>query len=722
MKPRAHPPIPASPGQGFWNAPNAWVASRWVVILQTTLIIATGLWVYWPALGGTWVWDDDHLVVYNETLRNFLGLWKIWFATPETDYWPLTWTTLWVQWHLWGNWPLGYHLFSLSLHLLSGFLIWRLFAKLGLRWGWLGGLFFVVHPLAVESVAWISEIKNTLSLPFFLLSTNAFIDTDNGKKHYLRSILYYLAGMLCKTSVVMLPPVLLLYCWWKRGRITQKDFKATIPYFLIAFVLGLVTVYFQVDHTPDEDAVSNNGIVTKLICAATALYFYLGKFLLPIGLLPIYPRWSLDPPSVAQTLTLPVLLILLWGLWKRRNGWGRHALLGFGFFLVTVTPALGFITMAYMNISWVADHLVYLPIIGLIGLTVAALETVYRSLSSRFRPFMASVVGIIVLLLAWESHFYAGLFISPESLWNYTIVRNPNGWVAHGNLGLALMKIPGRLPDAITQLEEARDIRPDYAETHSNLGTAFSEVPSRIPDAISEYEAAIKIKPNLAVAHNNLGNALSKVPGRLPDAIGEFRKAIQINPEFAVAHFNLGLALASTPNQLPDAIYEYEEALRLQPDYMEAHYKLGYALSENPARLSEAVSHFQSALRIKPGQIQVLNDMANTLSMIQGRLPEAISAYEEALRLRPDLAETHFNLGNAFVAVPGRLPDAIKEYQEALQLKPDMVQAHVNLAYALSNTPGRSSEAIGHLETALRINPNFVPARQMLEEMHAHQH
>ena len=191
-----------------------------------------GIWVYWPAFHGDWLWDDSSLIRDNTRLRSFYGLYEIWFSAPETDYWPLSWTLLWLEWHLWQDQTVGYHVASLGLHLISAFLIWRLLSKLGLRWGWIGGLLFVLHPLAVESVAWMSEIKNTLSLPLFLLSLEALIETDetNSPWAYGRSFLLYLAAMLAKTSVITLPFVFLLYCWWKRDRIAWSDFRKIIPF------------------------------------------------------------------------------------------------------------------------------------------------------------------------------------------------------------------------------------------------------------------------------------------------------------------------------------------------------------------------------------------------------------------------------------------------------------------------------------------------------------
>jgi hypothetical protein len=366
------------------SLPSRAALSR-LVLLQAGVLVAAAIWIYWPALGGAWLWDDDTLVSDNRDLRTWSGLGKIWFSSPETDYWPLTWTLFWIEWHLWGNEPLGFHLVSLALHIGSGMLVWRLFNRLGMRGGWLGGLLFVIHPLAVESVAWIAELKNTLSLPLYLLAFGAWIDAEEQKPlGYVKSVLYYLAAMLAKTSTVMLPAVLLLYGWWKRGRISRVEIVRMIPYGLIALTLGLITVYFQ-NNGHDFHTIEHGGLVARLIGAGTAVCFYLGKFILPIDLLPIYPRWTLDPPSLLEVLTLPALAALLWALWSQRRGWGRHALFGFGFFLLNLLPVLGLVRMVYLSITWVADHMVYVPMIGLIGLFAAAWGELGERMPASFR-------------------------------------------------------------------------------------------------------------------------------------------------------------------------------------------------------------------------------------------------------------------------------------------------------------------------------------------------
>lgn len=401
---------------------------RETLLLQATILVAVGLWIFSPVLNGDWIWDDVTLVTENDTLRSLPGLGRIWFAAPATDYWPVTWTLLWIEWHLWGLHTLGYHLCSVALHLTSACLIWRLLHKLGLSWGWLGGLIFVTHPLVVESVAWISEIKNTLSLPFYLLSLLAFLNADEGKdpRGYGKSFLFYLLGMLCKSSVVMLPVVLLLYGWWRHGRVTWRDLCRMLPYFAVALILGLVTVYFQTSHYAEIDVVRARGFITRIIGAGAAIFFYVGKFILPTDLLPMYPRWSLNPPSLSHVLTVPLLVLTLLAIWTKRATWGRHALLGIGFFLINLLPVIGLCRMTWMNISWVADHLVYIPMIGLIGATVAGLEALHRSLSQAVRPYLLAAITALIFLMAWDSRGYAGMFINVQTLGTLKIQRDLN--------------------------------------------------------------------------------------------------------------------------------------------------------------------------------------------------------------------------------------------------------------------------------------------------------
>jgi tetratricopeptide (TPR) repeat protein len=390
----------------------------------------------------------------------------------------------------------------------------------------------------------------------------AWIDYDRlGKrKDYFLAIGLFLVAMLCKATMVMFPVVILLYAWWRRNRIGWDDLKACAPFFVISLVLGLITIEF-LHPAMGIKSVPLGGLTSRLALAGLAIAFYFSKCVLPIGLLPIYPKWAIDPPSLAQFLPWPILIGAIGCCWKNRTTWGRHALLGLGFFLINLAPFVGFTQAAYMSFTWVMDHVLYIPLIGLIGLAVAGCGQMDEKLSPSFRPVGIGAMAIVLSLLAAESHSYAGIFINQEKLWNYTLQGNPNSEVAHNNLGLVYLN-SGRLPQAIDQFEAALRIKPDYAYAHNGLGNALF-LSGRAAEAIDHYHEALKIDPDYSEAHNGLANALLQ-SGQLPEARAESEKAVRFNPNYADAHCTLGLVMAQQ-GEIPEAIEQFESALRLNP-------------------------------------------------------------------------------------------------------------------------------------------------------------
>jgi tetratricopeptide (TPR) repeat protein len=696
----------------------------WTTIVQVLVIAAAVVWIYWPSLCGDWLWDDDQLVANNALVHDPYGLWKIWFQPGSSlDFQPLKGSVVWLQWLLWGSNTLGYHLTNVFLHIVGALLVWRLLSKFGLRRAWLGGLIFAIHPVQVESVAWIAELKNTLSLPPFLLAMCAWLDYDErGKERdYFLSLGLFLTAMLCKPTMVMFPVVILLYAWWKRGRIGWKDVKASAPFFVVSLVLGLVTAWFLHHYAVEEDAVTMGGFFSRLACAGLAIAFYFSKCFLPLGLLPIYPLWVIDPPTPWQFLPWPILLAVIYWLWTKRGSWGRHALLGLGFFLINLALFIGFNAAAYMKYTWVMDHLLYIPIIGLIGLVVAASEQMEKRL---FTPIRYCGIGLatgVMLLLAWLSHAYAAKYLNSETLWTYELQHNSEAYLAHNNLGTILLE-HGRIPEAIEHYEEALRIDPDFALANNNLGNALLDT-GRTPEAIEHYERAVRVSPDNSAMHYNLGGALLRT-GRTSEAIEQFELALRIDPTNSSAHFDpviyarmhytLGNTLQHT-GRLPEATEQYEQAVQLQPDNAEARYSLGNALFQT-GRLTEAIEQYEQDLRIEPNHAEAHGNLGLALQQ-SGRLPEAIDQYKQALLLQPEYAEAHYNLGNALYQT-GQLTEAIDEYEEALRVKPDYVEAHDNLGVALYRT-GRKSAAMEQFEQALHINPNNVDARKNLAQLQA---
>jgi cytochrome c-type biogenesis protein CcmH/NrfG len=553
-------------------------------LLQGALIAAATLVAFQPAVQGFYLWDDVLEITRNRLIRDPHGLVRIWLGRGGLDYLPLKSTVQWIQWHLWGDAVAGYHLTNIGLHLAGALLLWRVLAKLGVRLAWLGGLVFAVHPLTVESVAWISELKNVLSLPFLLLAIAAYIDWDQGERAngahlYLTALACFLASLLCKASGVMLPFVLLLYCWWKRGRVGWRDFEASLPFLALSLLASVVTIWFQFHRAIHDLVISQGGGLSRAAIAGLSAVFYLSKAVWPAGLLPNYPRWSANPPALWQFwpwLVIGGAVLSLWllGRSEGRDGesaipWSRHLLFGLGFFLINLVPVLGFVPMSYLRFSWVADHLAYLPLAGMAGLVAAGVGALTPS-----RWMLGGLVAAVVAALVLTSRDQAAFFRDEETLWGRTLERAPGSWLALNNLGDIYFRT-GRATRAQAYFEEAVRLNPDYPEAHDNLGVALVAA-GRVDEGIRHYREALRLKPDFPRADVNLGIALCN-SGRQAEAIPILERALDSEPDYAEAHNDLGVCLVAT-GRFREALAQFREALRLNPGMREARNNIEFTL------------------------------------------------------------------------------------------------------------------------------------------------
>ena len=670
------------------------------------MIVCATLAAYLPVLRGGLLWDDDAHLTRPE-LQSFHGLWRIWFELGTTQqYYPLLHSAFWFEHRIWGDAVMGYHLTNIALHALSACLVVMIMRRLSLPGAWFGGFVFALHPVPVESVAWITEQKSTLSGVFCLASLLVYLafDQDRRKSKYLLATGLFVLALLSKTVTATLPAALLVIFWWRRGRLEWKrDVQPLLPWFALGITAGMFTSWVETTLVGARGADFLLTPIQRLLIAGRAICFYAGKLLWPANLTFFYPHWKVDPALWWQWLFPAGVLALGMGLVFAARRY-RGPLAGFLLFSGTLFPVLGFLNVYPFRFSYVADHFQYLASLGIIVPVTSVLLSAIERLSSRSVAIASCSLLILVLgVMTWrQSHMYR----DSETLYSETLARNPASWLARNNLGVLFAGMPDRLPDAISEYESALRIKPDYAEAHNNLGVLLAGMPGRFPDAIAEYQAALRIKPDYAEAHNNLGNLLTRTPGRLADAIAEYQAALRIKPDYAEAHNNLGNLLTRTPGRLADAIAEYQAALRINPDYAEAHNGLGTALSHTPGRLADAVSEYQAALRIHPNYAEAHYNLGNLFSGMPDRLPDAISEYRAALRIHPDYAEAHNNLGNLLARTPGQKQDAISEFQAALRINPDYAEAHYNLGSLLSEMPDRLHDAISEYQTALRINPN----------------
>jgi len=684
------------------------------IALWAAIFCATFL-AYLPALRGGLVWDDNNHLTRPD-LQTFHGLWRIWFELGATQqYYPLLHSAFWLEHRIWGDAVLGYHLVNIVLHAFSACLVVLIARHLSLKGAWLAGFVFALHPAQVESVAWISEQKSTLSGVFCVAALLVYLHFDRSRqrqKYWLATGLFILA-LMSKSVTAVLPAVILVIFWWRHGRLDWKrDVRPLIPWLAIGMCSGLFTAWVERKYIGASGADFVLTPVQRILIAGRVIFFYAGKLLWPTKLAFFYPHWNVDAAIWWQWLFPVGFLILLGGLWlvAYRN---RGPLASLLIFTGTLFPVLGFLNVFPFRYSYVANHFQYLASLGILVPGVVLLAKA----SERLRMGKAAAAigsALLILVLGELTWQQSRMYRDIETLYRRSIELSPASYIAHYNLGTVLTEAPGRLPEAIGEFEAALKIRPDLAEAHNGLGFAFALTPGRLDDAIEEYQQALQIRPSYAEAHNNLGNLLSRIPGRQQDAIAEYQTAIEIRPDYPEAHFNLGALLSRMPGRTLDAMAEYQAAVKAKPDYAEAHNNLGILLAATPGRTKDAIAEYQAAIKAKPDYAEAHNNLGILLAEIPGRMPEAIGEFEAALKIQPDYAEAHNNLGILLAATPGRMQDAIAEYQAALRIQPDYAEAHVNLGNALSQTPGRMQDAIVEYRTALQARPDFAEAHNYL--------
>ena len=697
------------------------------LLLPAGLIVAITFAAHAPAIRGGFVWDDDVYVTANPYLREGSGLFDIWFR-PGTVLQtfpgrgidaliPLTFTTLWVEHRLWGLAPLGYHLVNVALHGLGAVLFWRLLIAIGVRGALLAAAIFAVHPVTVESVAWVAELKNVQSGVFSLLCLLAYFrfsplreqderDAGTGRrrwKFYALALLLFGAALLTKAAVVPLPFVILLLIWWRRARIRWVDLAAVAPMLLMGLVIGLLTILAEKQVGGPASAPWQASFLERCLTAGRVLWFYAGKLLWPAGLVSIYPRWEVDATALWQYAYPLSAAGVLAALWLLRSRLGRGPLSAALCFVAMLGPVLGFLNIRYHLYSFVADHFQYHAAPALMALFAAAAAGLdERFLKGKLAFSGIAGGGVLLLVLGAMSFTHSQAFRSEKARCIDTLEKNPTAWLAMNNLGVALAS-EGKPEEAVRQYENALRVRPGYAEAHNNMGVALA-AQERYREAIVQYRAALKIWPTYAGAHNNLGTALAS-EGRVQDSIREFREALRITPDYAEAHRNLGIAMVLN-GEVEGALRHFQEALRIRPGYAEAHNDLGMALASRGS-FDEAIGHYQEALRRSPQDAKTRNNFGMALAS-RGKLQEAMEQYKEALRIQPDYADAHNNLGTA-LASQGKVQEAMEQYREALRIKPDSADAHNNLGTALASQ-GKMQEAMEQYRDALRIKPFYAEA------------
>ena len=662
-----------------------------VVPAAVVLIAVLTFVAYLPCLNGGFIWDDNDLyITRNPIIPASDGLHRFWSTSEPYDFYPLSNTSLWIEWRLWGMNPAGYHVSNLIFHIVEALLIWIVLRKLSIQGAFLAGLIFALHPVNVEPVAWISQRKDMMAVLFFLVSILWYLKAGMAKgssdtapprsdggpwervvpssliphpispvpdpsSAYWLSLTAFVLAMLCKGAVAVLPVILLGIAWYLRP-LTLRAFLRTAPFFAIAAALTIVNVWFQ-RHGSGE-VFRNADFLERLLGAGSVVWFYLGKAVFPLNLAFMYPQFQIKADDWLCWLPLAAAVAITVVLWLYRKTWSRTLLFAWGFFCVALAPVLGFTDVYFMRYSLVSDHYQHIALMGVAALAAACFVAWRRRAPAEARLAMLALAIVAVGALALLTFRQSGLYKDEITLYTDTLRKNPDSWLLHNNLSLDLVGL--NMPQqAIEHLERALQIKPDYAMAQNNLGNALART-GRLREAIEHFEQALRLQPKYPEAEGNLGSALLNAD-RMQEAIDHFQKALQFDPDYPVARYDLGNALLKM-NRLQEAIEQYERAVRVNPDYPEAQSNLGSALIM-ASRGQEAIPHCKEALRLRPHYVDARFNLALAYAQIsqpydaiaeaaqslqdanaQGRIQQAatienwLDSYRAGLRDAPDRA------------------------------------------------------------------------------------
>ena len=659
-------PVPDSPTADRTPRPNA-AANRRRDLLAGLALAVLSVVIYLPAVDGEFLWDD---AAFTEAaaVREPSGLADIWFSPRalenEGHYWPLVYTSFWLEHRLWGFEPVPFHLTNILLHLVNSLLLWGLLRRCAVPGAFVAAAVFAVHPVHVESVAWVIERKDVLSALFYLTAAGAwmrFVETGR-RRAYALALTLFVAGLLSKSIVVTLPAALLIRHWWQRGRVLASDLRRLVPFALVALVITLADLSFYAGR---ESVAFGHSLLERLLIAARALWTYALQLLWPSPLPVIYPKWEVGAGDLLGWLALLAAAALAAALWFARDRLGRGPLAGAAFFAVTLSPVLGFVDYGFLQFAFVADRYQYLASIGI----TTALVGGAASLAAR-RPgamalgarVLAAAVVAVLSLLTWRQ---AGIYQNEITFFGHIVAENPEARAAHRNLTIALLEA-GRPEEALATARVALEQEPDSADDLNNLGLALSRL-ERHEEAAEYFERARALDPQAEHARQNLAETHRK-QGRYEEAVAAYREVLEIDADFALAHAGLGETLFHL-ERYEESLTSLQRALTLQPALPMAgtlHRLMGR--SAQALERPDAAGFYERALEIAPGDTESLNRLA-MLHFGQQRYEEALSLYRTLLEIVPEDAQTHANLGATLFHL-NRVEEAVRSFERAVALDP----------------------------------------------------
>jgi Flp pilus assembly protein TadD len=637
------------------------------------LLAALTIFAYRPAWNGGFIWDDDVYIVNNELLTAPDGLRRIWLSLDSpSQYFPLVYTTFRIEHALWGVNPSGYHWVNLLLHVANALLVWAVLARLKVPGGWLAGAIFALHPVQVESVAWITERKNVLMVFFFLLTLLAwlaFVDerTKRRWRFYALALILYMLALSAKATACTLPAALFLTLWLQKKPINSKRIFEILPFLVLGTAMGFLAMWWERYHQGTSRAVLTFlSPIERVLVASRAIWFYLSKLIWPSDLTFIYPRWDIAPTHLLDYVWFAAGVVLCVAIYFARRYVGRSIEVAAAFFVATLSPVLGFIMLFTFRYTFVADHYQYLACIGPIALVSAGVISLADVVKQRRAIiFSAALVAVASLwALTWRQ---ATMYGDIERLWRTTLARNPECWMAHTNLGIVLLE-KGQVDEAIVHYRTALQMQPNSWDDEYNLGTALLSK-GEVDEAIVHCEKAVTIQPNDPDAQVSLGSALLEKK-RIDEAIMHYQKALAIRPDYVLAQCGLGRALLEK-GDLDTAIQHFRAALLIQPEHADCHTVLAVALDEK-GETAEAIEHYEKALEISPQSVPALSNLAWLLATCSNALlrngSKAVEIARHADQLSGGTNTLVLRTLAAAYAESGQFESAIESARAAVQL------------------------------------------------------
>ncbi len=679
--------------------------------------------------------DDPKYITENRRVQEGISLESVvwaFTATHAANWHPLTWLSHMLDFQLYGLNPSGHHLTNLLFHLANTLFLFLLLRRMtGALWrsGFVAAL-FAIHPLHVESVAWIAERKDVLSTFFWMSTLWIYVRyvEKPGAKRYLLVVFTFTLGLMAKPMLVTLPFVLLLLDYWplnryllaRPGRGNDVAMQAPIdpgrsrsstrglilektPLFALAVISSMVTLLAQ----QSGQAVRSMEAFPLTVRIANGLISYvayIGKTIWPVNLAVFYPHPG-DSLPVWQAAGAGLLLASITIGTIRAVSRHPYLIVGWLWYLGTLVPVIGLLQVGDQAM---ADRYAYVPIIGLFMAIVWSISDFLAQYRHRIHVLtLASVVVILGLMVLARSQ--VSLWKNSITLFTHALKVTNNNWLAHNNLGVALVN-RGKLDEATSHFLEAVRIKSNYAEAYTNLGNVFAEQ-GKLDEAVANFSQVLRAIPDSLEAHNNLAVVLGR-QGRYEEATHHYSEAARLKPDSAEVHNNLGVALANL-GKLDEAISHYLKAVQLKPAYAEAYNNLGNILTEQ-GKIGEAITQYSKALEIDPGYAKAHNNLGIALAS-HGRLDEAINHFQQALTISPDYSAAHNSLGTLLFS-QRKIDEAIYHYRRVLEVNPDSVVVHNNLGVALAYR-GRFDEAISHLHQAVKLEPDYVEAQNNLRSI-----